>query len=76
MGFAPVWHTPPTSRHHPQETPVRTLLGLAGLVVVATAIVAPAASADDRHCYTLGVPGQDHYEYCTYLPVDPGDVLR
>ena len=55
---------------------MRTLLGLAGLVVVATAIVAPAASADDRHCYTLGVPGQDHYEYCTYLPVDPGDVLR
>jgi hypothetical protein len=62
--------------HTPQETPVRKLLGLAGLVVVATVIVAPAASADSSRCYTLGVPGFDHYEYCTHLPVDPSDVLR
>ena len=51
------------------------LLGLAGLVVVATVLVAPAASAD-THCYTLGAPGFDHYEYCTQLPVDPNDILR
>jgi hypothetical protein len=55
---------------------VRKLLGLAGLLVVASVLAAPAASADSRHCYTLGVPGQDHYEYCTYLPVDPGDIVR
>jgi hypothetical protein len=62
--------------HTPQETPARKLLGLAGLVVVATVLVAPAASADTRPCYTLGVPGFDHYEYCTQLPVDPNDILR
>ena len=54
---------------------MRKLLGLAGLVVLATVIVAPAASAEDP-CYTLGVPGFDHYEYCTHLPVDPNDILR
>ena len=55
---------------------MRKLLGLAGLVVVTTVLVAPAASADSRPCYTLGVPGFDHYEYCTQLPVDPNDILR
>ena len=55
---------------------MRKILGLAGLVVVAAVLAAPAASADTSRCYTLGVPGFDHYEYCTHLPVDPGDVLR
>jgi hypothetical protein len=69
--LARVWHGLPTLIDHtPQETPVRKLLALVGLVTVATAIVAPAASAGSR-CYTLGVPGFDHYEYCTHLPVDP-----
>jgi hypothetical protein len=55
---------------------VRKVLAALGLVAVASVLVAPAASADTRHCYTLGVPGQPHYEYCTYLPVDPGDIIR
>jgi hypothetical protein len=54
---------------------VRKLLALVGLTFVAGLIVAPSASAEDR-CYTLGVPGFDHYEYCTTLPVDPGDIIR
>lgn len=49
---------------------MRKVLAVAGLLAVASAIVAPAASAADR-CYTLGVPGFDHYEYCTHLPIDP-----
>jgi hypothetical protein len=58
---------------------VRTILAVIGLVAVAGAgsvVLAPGASADERHCYTLGVPGFDHYEYCTFLPVDPGDIIR
>jgi hypothetical protein len=55
----------------------KTILAALGLALLGGALAtAPAASADTRHCYTLGVPGQDHYEYCTYLPVDPGDILR
>jgi hypothetical protein len=50
---------------------VRKLLGVVGLLAVASAIAAPAASASDSHCYTLGVPGYPHYEYCTHLPIDP-----
>jgi hypothetical protein len=57
----------------------KTLLTLAALGLTA-GIVLPTASsastADDRHCYTLGAPGQPHYEYCTYLPVDPGQLIR
>jgi hypothetical protein len=49
---------------------VRKVLGALGLLAVASAIVAPAASASDR-CYTLSVPGYPHYEYCTHLPIDP-----
>ena len=53
---------------------MRKLLALVGLAVVAGLVVAPgasaAASSEDR-CYTLGLPGMDHYEYCTHLPIDP-----
>ena len=55
---------------------MRKILALVGITLVAGVLAAPAASADARHCYTLGVPGQPHYEYCTYLPVDPGDIIR
>jgi hypothetical protein len=58
---------------------VRKILAVIGLVAAAgagSAVLAPSASADERRCYTLGVPGFDHYEYCTFLPVDPGDVIR
>ena len=57
----------------------KLLLTLAGAGLTAAVIIpttATAASADDRHCYTLGVPGQPAYQYCTYLPVDPGDLIR
>ena len=47
------------------------------LFATTAAVVALAAPASaERTCYTLGVPGQDHYEYCTFLPVEPGDILR
>ena len=39
------------------------------LCLIAT--TSPAASADERRCYTLGVPGQDAYAVCHYLPIDP-----
>lgn len=55
---------------------MRTLLAVLGSVAAAAVVLAQGASADTRHCYTLGVPGQPHYEYCTYLPVDPGDIIR
>ncbi|MDQ1689472.1 MAG: hypothetical protein QOK42_2447 [Frankiaceae bacterium] len=54
----------------------KTILAALGFALLGALATAPAASADTRHCYTLGVPGQDHYEYCTYLPVDPDDILR
>ena len=50
---------------------MRKILAVAGLAVIGALFTAPSASADERHCYTLGVPGQDHYEYCTFLPIDP-----
>ena len=58
---------------------MRKILALIGLVAAAgvgSGVLAPGASADERHCYTLAVPGFDHYEYCTFLPVDPGGIIR
>ena len=52
----------------------KLLLTLAGTGLVAAIIVpttATAASAEDRHCYTLG-----DYQNCTYLPVDPGNLIH
>lgn len=47
------------------------------LLTTAAAVVTLAVPASaEGTCYTLGVPGQDHYEYCTYLPVEPGDIIR
>jgi len=43
--------------------------GLTAAVIIPT--TATAASAGERHCYTLG-----DYENCTYLPVDPGDLVH
>lgn len=54
----------------------RAVLTVIGLALLGSLATATSASADGRHCYTLGVPGQDHYEYCTYLPVEPGDLLH
>ena len=57
----------------------KLLLAVAGLTVaagIAVPTVASATVADSHTCYTLGVPGQNHYEYCTNLPVDPNDILR
>ncbi len=48
----------------------------AAIAAAFTVLGATSASADSRTCYTLGVPGQPHYEYCTYLPIDPGTILR
>lgn len=53
----------------------RALLTVIGLALLGSVATATAASADERRCYTLGVPGQDHYEYCTYLPVEPGEII-
>ena len=58
---------------------MRKLLAVICLVAATGAgsvVLAPRASADERRCYKLGVPGIDHYEYCTYLPVDPGGIIR
>ena len=47
------------------------------LFATATAVIALAVPASaERTCYTLGVPGQDHYEYCTFLPIEPGEIIR
>jgi hypothetical protein len=47
------------------------------LLTTAAAVVTLAVPASaERTCYTLGVPGQDHYEYCTSLPIDPSGILR
>ena len=57
----------------------KTLLAFTIAAAAVVGIVLPTAgtaTSADRHCYTLGVPGQNHYEYCTYLPVDPGDLIR
>jgi hypothetical protein len=57
----------------------KVLLALAGVGLTAAIVVPSAAAgtaADEQHCYTLGAPGQPHYEYCTYLPVDPNDIFR
>ncbi len=53
-------------------------VALAGVAAALTlsAFAATSASADTRTCYTLGVPGQPHYEECTYLPVDPNGIIR
>ena len=48
----------------------RILLALAVVGLVGSAGMSSAA-ADDRECYTLG-----DYQYCTYLPVDPGDLFE
>ena len=45
-------------------------------LAAAASAVALAAPASASSCYTLGVPGQDHYEYCTTLPIDPNGILR
>ena len=52
----------------------KLLLTLAGAGLTAAIIIpttATTASADERHCYTLG-----DYQNCTYLPVDPGDLFH
>jgi hypothetical protein len=54
----------------------KLLLAAAGLGLAASMLGATGASAEERHCYTLGAPGQPHYEYCTFLPVDPSDIIR
>jgi hypothetical protein len=54
---------------------VRRLVLVVLAAAAATVALAGPASAES-HCYTLGVPGQDHYEYCTHLPIDPNDILR
>lgn len=46
------------------------------VLAAAAAAVSLAAPASASSCYTLGVPGQDHYEYCTSLPIDPNGILR
>ena len=47
------------------------------LFATAAAVVTLSAPASaDSNCYTLGVPGQDHYEYCTHLPIDHNGILR
>ena len=47
------------------------------VLATAAAVVTLAVPASaERTCYTLGVPGQDHYEYCTFLPVEPGEILK
>ena len=47
------------------------------LLTTAAAVVTLAVPASaESPCYTLGVPGQDHYEVCTHLPIDPSDILR
>ena len=54
-------------------------VAIAGVTAPVAAVVMPAAASAtsaDRTCYSLGVPGQDHYEYCTFLPVDPGGIIR
>jgi hypothetical protein len=54
---------------------VRRLV-LVVLAAVAGAVAFAAPASAESHCYTLGVPGQDHYEYCTQLPIDPNGILR
>ena len=47
------------------------------LLTTAAAVIALAVPASaERTCYTLGVPGQDHFTYCTFLPVEPGEIIR
>ena len=47
------------------------------LLTTAAAVIALAAPASaERTCYTLGVPGQDSFQYCTFLPVEPGGIIR
>jgi hypothetical protein len=53
----------------------KILLTAAGAGLLASLLGATSASAE-RHCYTLGAPGQPHYEYCTFLPIDPSDLIR
>ena len=54
----------------------KLFVAVVGAALLGGIFAASSASADPRHCYTVGVPGQDHYTYCTYLPVDPNDILR
>ena len=58
---------------------ITVAVAAAGVTASVAAVVMPAASSAtsaDRTCYTLGVPGQDHYEYCTFLPIDPSGIIR
>ncbi len=48
----------------------KLLLVAAGAGLLATLLGSSGASASP-HCYTLG-----DYQYCTYLPVDPSDIIR
>jgi hypothetical protein len=48
----------------------RILLAAAAVGVFTSLFGISSASAEERHCYTLG-----DYQYCTYLPVDPGDII-
>jgi hypothetical protein len=52
----------------------RLVLVLVAAAAGAVTLASPASASP--HCYTLGVPGQDAYQYCTYLPVDPNGILR
>lgn len=47
------------------------VLAATAAVAVPLAVTTTGTSSAQRHCYTLGVPGFDHYEYCTELPIDP-----
>lgn len=56
---------------------MRKALALAGVLAAAAAVAAPAASADERRCYSpdfSGVPVVEDWpttEQCVFLPVDP-----
>ena len=50
---------------------MRRVLIASAVFGLATSLFGVAtASAEEHHCYTLG-----DYQYCTYLPVDPGDII-
>lgn len=51
-----------------------TLLAAATAAVALPLLAATPAAAEPR-CYTLGVPGQDAYQVCRYLPVDPNEII-
>ena len=55
---------------------VALVIAAAALAGGVAALVSPSSATTATRCRHLGIPGTIGYENCTYLPVDPEDLIR